>query len=200
MSGVSVPVGDRLAGELPNPERESTCTWRRVCCYSTTPVDIAHGTKHPYREDAFHHQHRHRDSHIGLPMGTVRQHTPGSQGVLLTLCGRHRQLQRATSVLNPQTLNHIWLAVPYTFGASHRMQANTVVAVLSIIPLALGIVLIVMRTKVSAMNAHAQRSFFGKGGETRAQRSTPTAIMFVGFVAIAIGAFALIAALSGAQF
>lgn len=80
------------------------------------------------------------------------------------------------------------------------MHENTVVAVLSIIPLALGTILIVMRTKIAAMNAQAQRSFFGKSGDTRSQRSTPTAIMFVGFVAIAIGAFALIAALSGAQF
>lgn len=80
------------------------------------------------------------------------------------------------------------------------MQENTVVAVLSVIPLAVGVVLIVMRTKIAAMNAQAQQSFFGKDGKTRAKRSTPTVIMFVGFVALAIGAFALIAAISGAQF
>ncbi len=80
------------------------------------------------------------------------------------------------------------------------MQENTVVAALSIIPLALGIVLILMRTKIAARTAQARRSFYGKDGDARAQRSTPGAVMFVGFGALAIGAFALIAALSGAQF
>lgn len=99
---------------------------RRVCCCSSTPVDITHETEHPYREDPIHHQHRRRNSHTDLPVGPVRQHIPGDQGLLLPLCRRHHQLQCATSVLNPQTLTHIWPSRPlllrseFAYAREHR--------------------------------------------------------------------------------
>lgn len=80
------------------------------------------------------------------------------------------------------------------------MQENTIVAILSIIPLALGVVFIVMRVRIAALQANAQRSFLGEDGKKLATRSTPNRILFVGVGFLVIGAAALVLALSGAQF
>lgn len=59
--------------------------------------------------------------------------------------------------------------------------------------LAVGILLIRKRSEVAEANAKLQRSTFGRGGESTAQRSTPGQMRLVGIFALILGSALVIA-------
>jgi hypothetical protein len=63
-----------------------------------------------------------------------------------------------------------------------------------LVVLAIGVVLIVCRTKLARINADTLRSFWGGRGESAARRSTPTQAAVAGSVFIAFSVFLIVRA------